>query len=241
MIPLDAVDKVEKAVNLVDFPAGLHGFGAESRTTLADKLAQAPGESAVLVANPSDQAIYYYSEGMAAPMGNFDLKPHQPLAVMVVDRSLRERKTGLYETTAQLGPPGLYTFAFFMDSPRVVHCFDNVRVAANPALKAAPASPSVSLRPVPVTGPIHLGETVKLRFRLTGRPAVPDLRVITYLASGTNRTGYLAKRESDGTYAVDFTPDEAGIYIFAAGSDSLGLKFGDAPSGTIEVLAAKGN
>ena len=45
----------------------------------------------MLVANAADQAVYYYREGMAAPMGTFKTYSCEPLAVMVVDRSLRER------------------------------------------------------------------------------------------------------------------------------------------------------
>ena len=31
----------------------------------------APEGNSVLLANPADRVIYYYSEGMAAPMGSF--------------------------------------------------------------------------------------------------------------------------------------------------------------------------
>jgi DNA-binding beta-propeller fold protein YncE len=247
MIPLDVVDKVEGSVHIADFPAGGRPFGDEMRASLADKIVQAPGENAVLVANPSDRAVYYYSEGMAAPMGHFDNKPHQPLAVLVVNRSLTEIKTGQYETTAQLGKPGRYTLAFVMDSPPVVHCFENVVIAPNPTIKATVLTSSVRAEPLPAAGPIHAGETVRLRFRLTDpvtrRPkiGVQDLRILTYLVSGTNQSRDWAKPEKEGIYAIDFTPDEPGIFRFSAGSDSLKLRFGDSPYGTFEVLAPKGN
>ena len=245
MIPLDVVDKVEGSVHIADFPAGGRPFGDEMRPSLGDKIVQAPGENAVLVANPSDRAVYYYSEGMAAPMGHFDNKPHQPLAVLVVNRSLTELKTGQYETTAQLGRPGRYTLAFVMDSPRVVHCFEDVVVAPNPDVSAIVITSAVHAQPLPATGPIHAGETVRLRFRLTdpvtGRPkvGVQDLRILTYLVSGTNQSRDLAKPVEEGIYGIDFKPDEPGIFRFSAGSDSLKLKFGDSPYGTFEVLAAK--
>ena len=41
--------------------------------------------------------IYYYSEGMAAPMGNFQNYRRVPRAVKVVDRSLREEARGLLD------------------------------------------------------------------------------------------------------------------------------------------------
>lgn len=43
--------------------------------------------------------MIYYSEGMAAPMGDFQNYQRVPRAVMVVDRSLREEALGVYSTT----------------------------------------------------------------------------------------------------------------------------------------------
>ena len=42
-----------------------------ARVSLADVIVPAPEGDSVLVANPADRVIYYYSEGMAAPMGSF--------------------------------------------------------------------------------------------------------------------------------------------------------------------------
>ncbi len=79
------------------------------------------------MANPVDKVLYYYSEGMAAPMGNFQNYRREPLAVMVVDRSLREIKPGIYSTTIKLPASGRYDVAFLNDSPRVSHCFEYKR------------------------------------------------------------------------------------------------------------------
>jgi hypothetical protein len=58
----------------------------------------APEGNSVLIANPADRVIYYYSEGMAAPMGSFQNYRREPRALMVVDRSLREVTSGVYTT-----------------------------------------------------------------------------------------------------------------------------------------------
>ena len=91
MIPLDAVGEEGKQIPLVDFPGGQNPPGRMSRPCWATSMIQAPGASAMLVSNAVDQAVYYYKEGMAAPMGTFKTYSCEPLAVMVVDRSLRER------------------------------------------------------------------------------------------------------------------------------------------------------
>ncbi len=143
MIPLDQVGSEGQSVPVVDFPGGRIPFGRVSRPSPADGIVQAPGATAVLVANPADRAIYFYKEGMAAPMGHFQNDGREPRAVLVVDRSLQERAPGTYETIATLRRPGLYDVAFFLDSPRTIHCFE-VRVAPNPARQAERAT----LRPV---------------------------------------------------------------------------------------------
>ena len=73
----------------------------------------------VTVANPEDEVIYFYKEGMAAPMGHFRNDGKQPRAVLVVDRSLREVRPGVYETLARMSRAGNYDLALFVASPRV--------------------------------------------------------------------------------------------------------------------------
>jgi hypothetical protein len=64
-----------------------------------------------------DREIYYYQEGLAAPMGSFSNYKRQPRAVMVVRRDLRERQPGVYETNVELGRPGAYDLVFRLDRP----------------------------------------------------------------------------------------------------------------------------
>jgi hypothetical protein len=235
MIPLDAVGTTGTLVPTMDFPGGQHPFGESS---LPDRITQAPGQSAVLVANPADRTIYFYSEGMAAPMGHFTNYSRQPRAVLVVDRSLRERRTGEYETTAQLGRAGRYTLALFVNSPRVVHCFEDI--VLHP-LQSRSHRPPVTLQPLSPARAIRVGETVRLRFRAsdtaTGSPksGIEDLMIQVYRASGIRPVREFAKAEPDGVYYIDFTPDDPGAYVFVARSGALGLDFGAAPPGRLEV------
>ncbi|HEY6138725.1 MAG TPA: hypothetical protein VI670_13275, partial [Thermoanaerobaculia bacterium] len=99
-------------ISTSEVPGGQRGFGSEP--SLAPRVVQVTGEDAVLFANPADKVMYYYREGMAAPMGNFTNYGRQPRAAMVVDRSMRERKPGVYESTARLGGPGSYDVALLV-------------------------------------------------------------------------------------------------------------------------------
>jgi hypothetical protein len=138
MLPFPEIGREGQAVAVADFPAGDHGFGA--RLSLANALVATPGEPAVVVGNPGDHAVYYYMEGMAAPMGNFSTGSRTPRAVLTLDRSLRERAPGVYETTGTLPVGGAYDLVFFLDSPRLAHCFDVTLTARAPASLASGAS-----------------------------------------------------------------------------------------------------
>src|SRR5258708_21543168 len=92
MIPLVASGREGRPVPVVDFPAGEAAFGKLPRTTAAPGIVVAPEGNAVIVANPADGSIYYYQEGMAAPIGHFSNYGHAPQSVMVLDRSVKERR-----------------------------------------------------------------------------------------------------------------------------------------------------
>ena len=68
MTPLDALGQEGQPVSVIDFPGGQRPVAEAAKFSPADSIVQAPGADAVLVANPADRAIYYYKEGMAAPM-----------------------------------------------------------------------------------------------------------------------------------------------------------------------------
>ncbi len=131
MVPLDTAGVEGEPIQAADFPGGRNPLGQrpEDPKVLAPSFDRAPGSSAMILANAEDQAIYFYMEGMAAPMGHFTVQGRRPLAVKVVDRSLQARGSGVYETFARLAEPGTYDLAVFLDAPRLIHCF-SVEVAA---------------------------------------------------------------------------------------------------------------
>jgi DNA-binding beta-propeller fold protein YncE len=230
MIPLKELGREGQAVPVADFTGGEAAFG--SRTSLAPGLVPAPGETAVIVANPVDKAIYYYMEGMAAPMGNFSNYGRQPRAALVVDRSLREVSPGVYEAAAKLPDAGDYDAVFFLDAPRVTHCFT---ATIEPDPSRARSAPAVArLEPV-ASSPKTLvaGQPARLTFRLhhpNGSLTVPtDLVVRTMLAPGVWHVRVVPTFTSEGDCVVEFTPPNAGIYYFYAESPSLGLASNQPP------------
>lgn len=217
MIPLGAVGQEGTPVPVIDFPGGNNPPALTPAPSPAAGMVQAPGATAMLVANPLDQAIYYYKEGMAAPMGHFKNYGRTPRAVLVVDRSLRETEPGVYQTTARLRRPGEYELAFFLDSPRIVHCFP-LEVEADPVLSAKRAGRPAFARPARRSGSVEVGETAELVFRVADSessqpvPGLTDVQVMT-MATGSNWHRRLSAEEiAPGVYRARFTPEEAGVY-----------------------------
>lgn len=233
MIPLKTVGEEGKPVPVIDFPGGQKPPGRLPRPTPADGIVQAPGATAVLVANAEDKAIYYYKEGMAAPMGHFQNYGKHPRAVLVVDRSLKEVRPGTYETVTQMARAGDYEIALFLDSPRLVHCFP-VKLAENPALAAARKLP-LTIEAATEKSTVSVGEDVAVRFKLTdpdngeARKGLKDVRVLTFLSPGIWQQRHWADEVGEGIYEIHFTPPESGVYFVFIEVASEGMPFQKSP------------
>jgi YVTN family beta-propeller protein len=241
VIPIDALGVEGNPVSVVDFPGGQNAPSAPgARPSRGVKIVPASGEGAVLVANPADKTIYYYKEGMAAPMGSFSNYNRMPRAVLTVDRSLRERRPGVYETVARLGAAGEYNIAFLLDNPRMTHYFD-ADVKPDPA-RLRNAHSSIAVEAVSDSTALQAGKSARLRFRIvdrtTGAPK-GQLKDVTVLAfsppSWQNR--YQAAASDEGTYAITVTPPRAGTYYFYAESPTASARFNRHWFLTLDVTA----
>jgi hypothetical protein len=231
MIPLKEIGREGRAVPVAEFTGGDSAFG--SRTSLADSIVAAPGESAVIVANAKDKAIYFYMQGMAAPMGTFSNYDREPRAVLVLDRSLREVQPGVYETSTVLPRADVYDAVFFLAAPNIVHAF-TARIAADPAHTASDTSVAAQLVALPGQS-IAAGQSARLSFRMstvdTQTAAAPpaDLMLRAVLAPGTWHQRNSAVVQPDGTVSFEFTPPRAGLYYFYASSASMDQTLANTP------------
>jgi DNA-binding beta-propeller fold protein YncE len=226
-VPLDQLGGGGKPVPAATFPGGQKPPAAAGGPCLAAAISAAPGDGAVLVANPADRAIYFYQEGLAAPMGSFDNYGHAPRAVLAVDRSLRSRGPGVYETTARLRRPGEYRVLFFVDSPRLIQAFD-VTVKADPG-KPAAAGESVVVEALPLDAELTAGKAARIAFRLLDartkapRSGLADVTVLAFSPGGWQKRRPAAPAAEPGTYAFEFTPPAEGVYYLYAEAPSAGL------------------
>ena len=231
---------IGKEANVTKFPAGQRAPGESSSRSHAASIVPAPEEGAVLVANPADKMIYYYTEGMAAPMGSFQNYKRDPRALLVMDNSLRETARGVYTTTARLSNPGHYDVAFLLDSPRLINCFA-INVAENP--NAPKQVESVfKIEPVAKEAIARAGERFTLRFKVidykTGaaKTGLSDVSVLVFLAPGIWQQRELAKAMAEGVYETSFVPPNAGVYYVFIQSPSLGLRYNQSTPLTIQAV-----
>jgi hypothetical protein len=187
----------------------------------------------MLLANAADKMIYYYSEGMAAPMGNFQNYRRIPRALKVVDRSLREESLGVYSTTARLPKQGIYNVSLVLDSPRVVHCFEAV-ASANPLL-ASEKRTALKIEYLNKTVSFSPSEDAKIRFRLfdtkTKKPNsdLRDVGVLVFLSPGTWQKRQVASPVGDGTYEISVNLPESGVYLVFVESPSQRVEYRELP------------
>ena len=229
--------------DIVKFTGGQTAPAAAGiEASVADIMVPAPEGNSVLLANPADRVIYYYSEGMAAPMGSFQNYRRNPRAVTVVDRSLREIKSGVYATTTKLPKSGIYDVAFLLDSPRITHCF-SAEAKPNPDV---PQEKKIAVRIEYLNKDKQprVGENYKLRFKLVdtatakAKGDLKDVRVLTMLASGTWQKREFARPVGDGVYELDIKVPQAGLYFVFVESRSEGVSFRQLPNLTLQTATA---
>ena len=228
--------------DMAKFPAGQSApEEAAADMSVADVMVPAPEGNSVLIANPADGIIYYYQEGMAAPMGSFQNYRRSPRAVMVVDRSLREVTSGVYTTTTKLPKSGIYDVAFLLDSPRVTHCF-SAEAKPNPEI-AHEKKVAVRIEYLNKDKQLRVGEDYKLRFKLVdtatskAKSDVNDVRVLTMLSSATWQKRDFAKSVGDGVYELDIKVPQTGSYLIFVESRSQGVNFRQLPYLTLQTTA----
>lgn len=227
MIEINHLNSMEK-VPVASFPAGPNAPGKTRDLSLASAISEAPGEAAVLVVSPSDNTVYYYMEGMNAPMGNFRNYGHRPRAVQVADRTLREERDGVYSAKVRVPAAGTYDVAFLMESPSILHCF-SMAAERDPSLHQ---QASAGLEFIDNQKKVNVDDKVTVKFRLTDTETgenkinLKDVRVRYFRAPTFDRKEEAATEVGDGVYKIDATLSKAGLYYFYVSSPSSKLAFG---------------
>jgi YVTN family beta-propeller protein len=237
LVPLAPLHADIKSAGRSEFPAGEKPVASSIGDTLAASMVASPGEAAMLLASPAEHGVHYYHEGMAAPANSFDDLGHQPVAVSVVDRGLRQSARGTYSTVARLPMAGVYDLVLLLDSPRVTHCFVVDAVAGQGGGRAMP-----TLEPVLLPRTVAVGTPVALAFRPVGQPsqhvaAKPGtVTALVILSPGSWFVRVPMVQADDDIWRLQFIPPHAGTYMIAFDAPELGLDVDNGPHFTIEAI-----
>jgi YVTN family beta-propeller protein len=237
LIPLSDVGKTDGTAHFV---AGQLAPG-DASVSLADAIAPALDRTSAFVTNAADRRIYFYQEGMAAPMFSMEGYGKTPKSAMVLDRSIHETSPGIYSIGVKLPKAASYDVPVFVDSPAISHCF-NVAVQVNPLQKKGPQV-AVSLHPLTNDLQVRAGEPVQVSFRLLDtttqkpRSGLTDVEVTVLLAEGLRQQHVEAESVGDGVYRFTFTPAKEGVYYAMVHVPSLKVKPNQLPYMMVRALS----
>jgi YVTN family beta-propeller protein len=228
MINLLSLGRSQKPI-VQSFATGSVPPKAAGELPLADSMAAANIDAAVLVVNPADNTTYYYMEGMNAPASNYQSYGAAARAVTVVNRSLKETEPGVYTSRVRIPVAGRYDVALMVNSPRIIECF-SMEAKENPLLAADKARIVaeflVKSREVP------LGAKVPVRVKLSdagGKPqaGLKDVTMLSFLVPGQRREEAIAREVEPGVYQAVVAIPEHGAYSIHVASKSLKKEYRD--------------
>lgn len=205
---------------------------------VAAMVAPTPDGNAVMIANAPDAMVYYYSEGLMAPMGTFSNYKRAPLAVMILDNSLSETPAGVYSTTVKLTSGGKFEVPILLDQPRVTTCFQ-VSVAGDPLLTAAP---SILAEALFKGANLAAHVPAKLQFKITDATTkqpvtgLRDVRVMVLEPPGIWQQRNYATEIAPGIYELAQVFPHGGNFMVLVSVDSRGLGFDKMPRTAVQVI-----
>jgi YVTN family beta-propeller protein len=232
----------ETAPPVNSYPVGAESPDGVPDVGLARGISNAVGESEVLTVNPVNKTTYFYMEGMNAPSGTFRGYGMSPRAVDTASRSLKETEPGVYTTRVRFPVAGRYDVAFFLDSPRIVHCF-SADAEANPELRRARAG--LVLEYLVEDRVVPAADNVPVRFRLAdtltghGKEGIRDVTLVSFRTPGRDRRQTVARDQGDGVYEARLKLPTPGAYYVYVTVPSLKIGFRDFVHLSLRVTDAK--
>lgn len=208
---------------------------------VADMIAPTPEGNAVMIANNPDKMIYYYVEGMMAPMGTFTNYKRRPKALLLLDRSIAEVAPGTYSAQIKLRGSGRFDVPVLIQQPRIVNCFQ-FDVQDSPDGEKNRSGASIAVESMFKDQRFKAGESVSLKFKVTDAitkqpiTGLTDLRVLVFEPPGVWQQRQISKEIGGGVYEVTQVFPHAGAFNVMIASTSRGVTFADLPFSTVRVL-----
>ena len=217
----------------IDIQAGqLPASNSPEDINVSDMIQPTPEGNSVMIANAPDKMIYYYVEGMMAPMGTFDNYKRRARALLLVDRSLSEVEPGVYSTPVRLTKAGRFDVPVLIDQPRMINCFQ-LHIAASPNGEKEKPKVAVAVEPLFRGQKFRPGQPAVLRFRVTDpvtkQPltGLKDLHVLAFQPPGIWQARQWTREIGDGIYEATQVFPAAGTYRVMTEVKSRDVRFAD--------------
>lgn len=225
----------------LDIQAGrLPPSAAPGEIGVASMIAPTPGGNAVLIANAADRMLYYYQEGMMAPMGTFTNHKRIPHALMILDRSLTETAPGVYAAPVKFGKAGHFDVPLLIDQPRLTNCFQ-ITVAEQPGAKHDVSKVSVQIEAMFENHHFLPKQLQTLNFRIidsvTKQPinGLKDVRALVIEPPGEWQQRRRLKETEEGVYSLRQSFPHAGSYQLLLEIPSRSVRYNDLQPTTLYV------
>jgi YVTN family beta-propeller protein len=233
LIELDKLGK--EKVTAVDVQAG-----QRAPSTMPDDLGVAsmivptPEGNSVMIAHAPDQMIYFYVEGMMAPMGTLSNYKRKPRGILLLDRSLTEIAPGTYSTPVKLTRSGSYDVPVLINENRIAHCFQ-ADVGKSPNAIGDEEKSTIVVAAAFAGQEFKSGAGVPLKLKLTdsitGQPlaGLNDVQVLVFEPPGVWQQRQYAKEVGAGEYEITQVFPHAGVFNVMVRVASRGVTFADLP------------
>lgn len=211
---------------------------------VSDMIAATPEGGSAIIANAPDAMLYYYVQGMMAPMGTLSNYKRRPRALLILDRSLAETGAGVYSTPVRLARGGRFSVALLIDQPRLVNCFD-IEIAESPDGSQNPAGASIHVETEFKGLKAVANRPYSLRFRIkdtaTAQPiaGLADVQVLVFQPPGIWQQRQWAKDLGGGLYEITQTFPRASMFSVMFSVRSRGVTYRDLPA--TDVIVTEGS
>jgi YVTN family beta-propeller protein len=243
LIDLDSVGKAK--VTAVDVQAGQRAPSEmPAELGVASMIAPTPEGNSVMIAHAPDTMIYFYVEGMMAPMGTLSNYKRRARGILLLDRSLSEIAPGAYSTPVKLGRAGSFDVPVLINENRIAHCF-RADVAKSPNALATEEKSTLVVTAAFAGQQFKSGGAgVPLRLKLTDSVSkqpvtgLEDVQVLVFEPPGVWQQRQWAKEVGAGEYEITQVFPRAGVYNVMVRVSSRGITFADLPFTPVVVTDA---
>ncbi|HYP00206.1 MAG TPA: YncE family protein [Pyrinomonadaceae bacterium] len=239
LVELNSLGK--EKISVVDVQAGQRAPSTSPGDLgVASMIVPTPEGNSVMIAHAPDQMIYFYVDGMMAPMGTLSNYKRRPRGILLLDRSLTEIAPGTYAAPVKLSRAGSYDVPVLINENRIAHCFQ-ATVGKSPGAQAEEEKSTLVVTASFAGQSFKAGAGVPLRFKLTdsisNQPitGLEDVQVLVFEPPGVWQQRQWAKEVGAGEYEITQVFPHAGMFNVMVRVASRGVTFADLPFTPVEI------